>query len=444
VITYAGGNSVGGTATGSRNVISGNGMDGIAFYGVGAAGNLVQGNFIGTDVAGTGVGLGNLGDGVDLFDAVGNTIGGTVAAARNVISNNALHGVRIQGSEATGNLVQGNFIGTDVTGGAALPNAVHGVYVDGAAINTIGGVTPGAGNVISSNFNMGVEIGLASGNQVQGNLIGTNAAGNAPLANSGGVKLSNAPNNVVGGAVAGARNVISGNSPYDGVLIFGYLSTGNLVQGNLIGTDATGNAPLGNGSAGLRILDANDTTVGGSGWAPNTIAFNGAAGVQVEGDGVFGGARNSVRGNRIVANAGLGIDLGGDGVTPNDVGDGDSGPNGRQNFPVLTGVSRTVSGTTIRGILNSTANSVFTIDFFSSWEFASPPCDPSGFGEAWGTFGSTSVTTDGAGYGLFAATIVVPAPTGALITATATDASGNTSEFSRCLSDDVIFKDGFQ
>lgn len=446
VIGNASGNTVGGPAAGARNLISANGTQGIGLYGL-ATGNLVQGNLIGTDTGGTAA-WSNSGDGVYILDANANTIGGTVVTARNLISANALQGVHIQGSGATTNLVQGNFIGTEVTGSGSLGNFIRGVFIESSANpvgNAVGGAVAGAGNVISGNVNIGVEIAAASGNFVQGNLIGTNAAGTTALPNLAGVKLANAPNNIIGGTAAAARNVISGNSPFEGVMIFGYSSTGNQVAGNRIGTDATGNAPLGNGGAGLRILDANDTTVGvAGGSAPNSIAFNGSAGVQVEGDGVFGGARNSVRGNYFYYNAGLGIDLGGDGVTLNDLGDGDAGPNGRQNFPVLTGLSRTVNGTTIRGVLNSTANTDFSIDFYSSWENASPPCDPSGFGEAWGTFGSTSVTTDGAGNASFAVTIVVPAPAGALLTATATAASGNTSEFSRCLSDDVIFKDGFQ
>lgn len=126
-------------------------------------------------------------------------------------------------------------------------------------------------------------------------------------------------------------------------------------------------------------------------------------------------------------------------MTLNDLGDGDSGPNGLQNFPVLTGVGTTVTGTTIRGTLNSTANTTFTLEFSSS-----AACDPSGFGEGAGFVGATFATTDGGGNAAFVASFSPGAPPGSFITATATDASGSTSEFSRCLSDDVIFRDGFQ
>jgi len=119
----------------------------------GTTGNLVQGNFIGTNAAGTGA-IGN-GSGVVTEGQSGNfsshTIGGTAPGARNIISGNNGPGINIGGT-LSGSLVQGNFIGTDVTGSIAVANASDGVFINfGSANNTIGGTTPAARNVISGN-----------------------------------------------------------------------------------------------------------------------------------------------------------------------------------------------------------------------------------------------------------------------------------------------------
>src|SRR5207248_2693910 len=105
----------------SQNLISGNGGSGIVIQGAAAAGNVVQGNYIGTDIRGTSA-LGNLVSGIVIGQTTGATIGGTEPGAGNLISGNAHSGVTLTGN---GHVVQGNFIGTDVTGLRALPN--HGV-----------------------------------------------------------------------------------------------------------------------------------------------------------------------------------------------------------------------------------------------------------------------------------------------------------------------------
>lgn len=129
---------------------------------------MIEGNFIGTDLTGT-ADLGNSFFGVFLNGAPSNTIGGTTAGARNVVSGNNSSGIRIAVAGATGNLVQGNFIGTDVTGLTALGNR-DGIVVNGAPNNTFGGTIDGAGNLISGNLVSGVVIvgAGATGNQVQG------------------------------------------------------------------------------------------------------------------------------------------------------------------------------------------------------------------------------------------------------------------------------------
>ncbi|WP_146404097.1 GEVED domain-containing protein [Planctomycetes bacterium CA13] len=210
------GNTVGGIDEGAGNVISGNDQFGVYLLGAGATANLVQGNLIGTDINGTET-LGNLRSGVMVSNAHDNTIGGTTVEASNVISGNDQCGVYLSGADATGNLVQGNYIGTDPNGTADIGNLRSGVLINAAASNTVGGTDVGAGNVISGNDQHGVYLlGTdATANLVQGNLIGTDSNGTAALGNlRSGVFVNNAPDNTIGGATPAASNVISGNDQY--------------------------------------------------------------------------------------------------------------------------------------------------------------------------------------------------------------------------------------
>jgi hypothetical protein len=277
----------------------------------------------------------------------------------------------------------------------------------------------GAGNVISGNGLYGVRLIGGSGNRVQGNLIGTDVTGTRALGNGTfGVTIESGLDNLIGGATPGARNVISANGTGVAVLV-----NQTSVQGNLIGTDVTGSAALGNG-IGVLITGSNNTIGGTAAGEGNTIAFNTGAGVSVEGEGT-GGSGNRIRGNSIHSNGGLGIDLGGDGVTPNDPVDTDSGPNNLQNFPVL---SRALAGATTRlaGTLKAQPNTTFTLDFY-----ASAVADPSGFGEGQRYLGSTVVTTDASSTARFDVVLAAPTVLGEVVAATATDPTGNTSEFSR-------------
>ncbi len=423
-------NTIGGTVAAARNVISGNGdgylSAGVHIYDDDATGNQVQGNYIGADVNGT-ADLGNSSDGVFIDDAPGNTVGGTTATARNIIAGNGGRGVEVYGSSATGNLVKGNYIGTDVTGAVDLGNSADGVFISGAPNNTVGGTTAGARNIISGNSQYGVDIADsgATGNLVKGNYIGTDVNGTAELGNDlDGVYINGAPSNTVGGTASGAGNVISANSV--GVQITNVSSTGNLVQGNRIGTDVGGTADLGNSLDGVRIAGlASDNTVGGTtAAASNTIGHNGRNGVRVD-----NGTDNAIFRNSIFSNSALGIDLDGDdSVTANDAGDADSGANNLQNFPVLTyaGGDGAVA-TVVEGTLNSTASTTFRIEFFSN-----TACDASGNGEGRSFIGSTSVTTNASGNKTFSAAFTTTAPVGDWVTATATDPDNNTSEFSAC------------
>jgi hypothetical protein len=265
-------------------------------------------------------------------------------------------GVWIEGSGATGNVVQGNFIGTNAAGTAVLRNYLGVALFGNASGNTIGGTASGARNLISGNANSGVAIGQCSNNLVQGNYIGTDVTGIVSLGNGGsGVEIAGGPGpavgNIVGGTTVAARNLISGNT-HAGVYLHNDDTSQNLIQGNYIGTNRDGNQALGNGGSGVyfRLDPASNNTIGGTDdGAGNTIAYNGGSGVAVE-----TGINNGIHRNSIFANGGLGIDLGNNGVTPNDYQDPDEGANRLQNFPVLATAFQSGTRTFVIGMFNST------------------------------------------------------------------------------------------
>lgn len=199
--------------------------------------------------------------------------------------------------------------------------------------------------------------------------------------------------------------------------------TGNKVVGNYVGTDASGTQDLGNSIDGVNVTTGSNNTVGGTeAGAGNTISGNSFEGVFVVDANATG---NRILSNSINDNVGLGIDLDADLVTPNDPGDADAGPNNLQNFPVLTNARKSgKKKTAIEGTLNSAANTTFTLQFFSSLV-----ADPSGNGEGQRLLGTKSVTTDAGGNASFTSKIK-KVPKGQVVSATATDPGGNTSEFS--------------
>jgi Bacterial Ig-like domain (group 3) len=418
-------------------VIRNFGGNGIQIAGTGG-GHTIAGCFIGTNAAGTAGGPGNGADGVFINGVAGNTIGGVNPADRNIISANGqpnvFAGVDIRGTGATGNLVQGNYIGTTASGAAALGNSTtfgFGVLVaNGASTNTIGGAVAGAGNVISANGGaLSVQGGAdtCADNVIAGNLIGTNAAGTGALGNTYGIgTIAYTSGTRIGGTTAAERNVISANAN-DGIMLGGSHGIGTLVQGNFIGTDITGTAPLGNIGCGIRVLDSTGSAVigGMAAGAGNVIANNTGIGVSVYGSGVSKPHAFAILGNSIHDNGGLGIDLGNDGVTPN--GSGPTGPNNFQNYPVLTGVTSGAGWTSIIGTFSSTASTTFRVEFFSS-----PACDASGNGEGRTYLGFANIGTDGAGNASISMVLPTSVTLGQRVTATATDPGNNTSEFSAC------------
>jgi uncharacterized repeat protein (TIGR01451 family) len=299
-------NSIGGTAQGAGNVIAGNGQSGVDIEGQAAAGNLLQSNFIGTDLSGA-LALANKQDGVDIHGGSQNTVGGTSREAANVIGNNNFSGVKIEGASATGNLVQGNYIGTDQNRKLVLGNKQDGVVILSSSRNTIGGT--GLGNVIAANGGFGVHILSENENVLLNNTIGASTAGDRLGNTFYGVFLEGGTNNVIG--QRGAPNLVSGNG-IDGVNIEamkgGAGAVGNQVVGNLIGSDSTEMVGLGNGGDGVYVGAATRTLI-----ADNLIVANRGAGVVLAGSGTSG---SEVQGNLIGTNSSGSPNLGngGDGV----------------------------------------------------------------------------------------------------------------------------------
>jgi hypothetical protein len=423
-------NVIGGSQPASRNLISGNVQFGVDIQGSGAYNNLILGNFIGTNRSASGA-LGN-GDAGVLVSNIGTAssageIGGTTAGAGNVISGNGSIGIATVGN-ITGLKIQGNMIGTDLTGKFALANKYYGISVGSSgSLLVIGGPTAGARNIISGNGYNGMSIYSDNGTVVQNNYIGTDVTGKKALPNlSSGIMLLSSFN-TIGGAGANEGNVISGNGGSGIYLSWNpsYNTTGesNFVLGNLIGVGADGTTPLGNKDRGVYVLTkGTNNIIGGQGKARNVIANNAAAGVEVA-----NGTSVLISGNSISANGLLGIDLSPNGSTKNDLADGDLGANNLQNYPVLTSASLISNGLTfVNGTLNSASNTKFTVEFFSN----NAP-DSSGFGEGQNYLGALNVTTDANGNGSFTGTFAGLSASQCIST-TATDPSNNTSEFSLC------------
>jgi hypothetical protein len=417
------------------NVISGNYSEGLRLADAGTTANLIQGNYIGTDVTGVNP-LPNNFAGLTIFSgAASNTIGGTFPAARNIISGN-YYGFVAGNSGTSGNVMQGNYIGLGPDGFTAVPNFYGVLFSDGATNNFLGGTTAAARNVISGNNGSGVFLTDAgtSENFIQGNYIGPDATGASATPNGyeGIYIVAGASGNFIGGAAAGAGNVISGNT-LRGIYISGTNTSGNLIQGNFIGTKADGTNALGNHWDGVVFFDGASSnivglTTGGVG-AGNTIAFNGFTGIYVGSDNSDASLGNTIRGNNVYSNGYIGINLAGGtedfyGVTANDPGDADTGPNNLQNYPVITSAAATGTSTIISGTLNSTASRTFLIDVYRN-----ASADPSGYGQGQVYVGSATVTNDGGGNSVF----VVTANgnfAGQFFTGTATDqTTGDTSEF---------------
>ncbi len=445
-------NFVGGITPGQRNVISGNGI-GLCIQSNDAINNTIVGNFIGTDASGM-IALGN-GSGIGFHSGASfNRVGGTTPEERNIISGNREKGIGLISYGVTGNVFVGNYIGTDVTGEKALGNGLTGVVIeDGPFNNVIGGINPNEKNIISGNGSCGVILsGGAYNNAVIGNFIGTDATGTTALGNGGGVLIWSTCFNRIGGTKSGERNIISGNtgngisiggSALDNLILGNYIGTDanatralgngtgvcineaarhnflggttdgernvisgngvgvgisdagieyNWVAGNYIGTDFSGTVAVGN-QFGVRVETASNNYIG----PRNIVASNGYCGVEVKGSLAVG---NTITRNSITNNSGTGID-------------NCEGGNTELAPPVITNIT----GTSVSG----TAPSNCTVEIFS---------DPEDEGKVYE--GTTS--SDSTGAFTFTKAEGLTRPN---VTATATDAAGNTSEFSSAVATGV-------
>ena len=309
-----------------------------------------------------------------------------------------------------GGAIRASFVGTDVTGTIALGNG-RGIQVSGGA-TTIGGSAPGDGNLISGNV---YGIYVQNQSTIQGNRIGTDAAGMASLPNVNAGIFVWADNVTIGGPLPEAGNLISGNTQY-GIEVY---ASGTTIQNNVIGPDAAGGGSLAQQRAGVMVDAGNLALIGGPG-AGNTIAHSWEVGIGIQGAAV----RDRISANRIYANA-FGIDLNylssaSDRRTSNDPEDVDSGTNLLQNFPELQASTASGGLVTVQGSLNSEPDATYDVELFAN--------SPGGSGQTF--LGSTALTADSAGNGAFSVTFVADVAEGDAIIATATDAYGDTSEFS--------------
>lgn len=409
---------------------------------------------------------GNAGGGIRLNRGTGTVIG--QAAAGNTISGNRGTGVIVTGAVAVAPVLRGNRIGTDSTGMAVRSNA-RGVEVLGSTA-TIGAPGAGNGNVISGNVQDGI---VADGSTtIENNRLGVDATGTGVLGN-GNLYLPDgpdagtfpedsgcchtnvfviAPNNIVRG------NVVAGNNAHlqnPGIRSGGALGAApNIIEDNFVGTDVAGAIDLGNGvGIGLygdqsgtivrrNLIAFNDyfgvwlvegtqgALIGGAGAADGNVIRNNLSGVVVGYNLTAGDAGNRILSNAMTSHQWRAILLGGNHGPGNDAGDGDTGPNGQQNFPVLSNVSNAGAATTVDYLLDSLqTNANHTIQVF-----ANTVCHGEGYGEGARLVGSFVQQSNGSGdMSVVGAVLSELVPAGQYLTATATDSAGNTSEFSACV-----------
>lgn len=406
--------TIGGLTDGCRNIISANVNPNI-FISTNGQATVVQGNYVGTDVTGS-VGLLNFSNGINIRSS-NNIIGDASVNGRNVVSGNQQPDIYILGPGVSGNKVIGNFVGIGVSGRDSLGDG-NGIVLDNASNNTIGGSAPGERNVISGHAFPAIFITHpnATGNKIIGNYLGTDSSGTIRIGNSKGITIDGAVGNTIGGKIAADGNLICSSSGYGIEVRNG--ASGTNIQNNYIGTNSDNETGLGNDSDAIFINASQDTV------SDNTIAFNTGSGIYVA-----GGVQNLLVSNSSFSNKGLGIDLAPRGLTKNDSLDIDTGPNNLQNFPILDSSRVAGDQLIIHGRLNSTPNTQFQIDLFENNDY-----NPSHFGEGELWSKVFSVTTNDSGNVSFidSIQIVIGAPP-RFITATATDAQGNTSEFSQAL-----------
>ena len=398
--------------------------------------SLIDGNFIGTDATGA-VSRPNF-HGVSLPGVDNVAVGGTAPGSRNLISGNTNFGVHLT-DDADGNQIVGNYIGTNRTGTAALGNN-YGIVLaatGGARLNdnVIGGAVPGAGNVVSGNV-VGVRVDFADDTSVLGNLIGTDSTGLGAIANGVGIDVGTSGSSpatetfrtTIGDGTSAGRNVVSGNNS-EGISLWNSTDD-NVIRGNYIGVGADGGTPLGNNAAStnpdiggyggivLRNFSSGNRIGGLNPGEENVIANNNNGVV------TFSGLGNEIIGNRMYSNSGRGIWVFGSDV--NDPGDlDDNGPwlaNRGQNFPVLSSFENDSAELIVTASIDSdelASTYPIRIEVFGA--------DDPVAGEGLELLGAFDIEAPGEVVENLGA---LDLQRGTPLVATATDAEGNTSNFS--------------
>ena len=419
------GTTIGGTSPSARNVISGNGSGGVLITG-GATSTTVSGNYIGVASDGqTALGNGSNGpsSGVEASSgATGTTIGGTASGAANIISGHADDGVLITGS-GTVATVQGNRIGTNAAGDARVSNDASGIEVASGASATIGGTTSGAGNVVAGNGEH--EIRLATnGNTVQGNYLDTNASGDDLGSSFNALRVAG-DNNQIGGTSASAANVV-GHTNTHAVYLTG---SNNTLEGNYVGEMPDG-TPAGNTGVSVRVAGSGNTIGGVGAGEGNTLAHAGW-GVSIE-----SGTGHTVRGNRIYDHSqdphGITFDRFSGSPKSNDAGDSDTGPNRQQNFPEIQSAGYDSGADNVTVTYQVPSDPSLTGSGASAYDLAIDfyRADGNGSGAAYlGTDTYTSADYTGGPDKQITFTPAASVTRSDRVVATATDANGNTSEF---------------
>ena len=330
------------------------------------------------------------------------------------------------------NTIQNCWIGLTFDGNGDAGNGDIGIrLLEGASNNLIGGAAASQRNVISGSP-VGIDVGAGgmANTTIQGNFIGTNATGTAPIANNHGILLDDTSTNtqIVG-------NVISGNT-FAGITLNGSSVTGTQIRGNKIGVAADSTTALGNTRFGVLVANGtHDNTIGGTAAGEgNLIAHNGEAGVHVgpiANSSSFGpgGNGNKILGNQIF-NSLHTIFVTADGVNfpAQDALDADTGANDLQNFPDLISATKSSDNTniTVNGSLSSRVARIYRIEVFA---FDNDRV-VNGVIQDMIFVGVTFVATNSSGVGNFSAVLATPTalPLNARILATATDfTTGDTS-----------------
>ncbi|HVD25014.1 MAG TPA: DNRLRE domain-containing protein, partial [Gaiellaceae bacterium] len=380
----------------------------------GSSNSIVEGSWLGIDQFGPGSSAGNELGGIRIEGSAGNRIGGPLPEQRVSLGSNGNFGggqIEITGL-ASGNVVQGSYIGLNPDGAFTYDTEDGVLITSGASGNTIGGDSGlDEGNLVYGFYGRGVVLdGAGADNVIAGNTIGLSEDGAIGEAPEVGIDVVASPDNDIGDSVSppGFANPSRGNvvvgADTVGIQVGGG-SGGTRIAGNFVGVHRSiSSVDFGNFD-GIVVVDSGVTIGPG-----NTIAFNTANGVEIDNEVSAG---NRIVANSIHDNGGLGIDL-------------QSFANNGLAAPTITSATTAGAATTVDGTVTAPAGTYF-VEFFTNDD-----CDTSGAGEGETYVGFATAVVDGSGSGSY--TQDVPAlPVGTVLTATATSAATNdTSEFSTC------------